>query len=405
MMSATTAFTETPAATPGASAVATTGAPGGAGAANEFQNLLAGAVIDGASPALDALLPGPAPGQTIAQLLAPKSPAAVRQPPPLQLIGGAEVSAGEMLELLNQSATLLPEASPTGSASPEELLETHETAKVEDDVLSDWLNIMIPYSVLAPQAGSQSGAISATGQGDAGTGRANLAAIPSSLQHQAGNAEGLLPDAASTDASTPTVVALERPAAAQSVAAPGAALAALAALTAVPQNNTETRDGAATGDEWMNAFGDLTAKRTPDVGVAPAPRLMMPVHDARWADALAHRLVMMAREGESVAQLRLIPQELGPLDIQISVRDGEATVHFGAAHAETRSALEASLPRLRELLAAQGLQLANASVSHQSANGGRPDRPQTVSAVSAIAEEAEAAPGSVMNTSLLDIYA
>jgi flagellar hook-length control protein FliK len=97
--------------------------------------------------------------------------------------------------------------------------------------------------------------------------------------------------------------------------------------------------------------------------------------------------------------------DLGPLDIQITVRDGEANVHFGAAHPETRSVLEASLPRLRELLGAQGLQLANASVSQQSGGQNRPEKSSGLAAIGAVAEETEVASSKVVSTSLLDIYA
>jgi flagellar hook-length control protein FliK len=97
--------------------------------------------------------------------------------------------------------------------------------------------------------------------------------------------------------------------------------------------------------------------------------------------------------------------DLGPLDIQITVRDGEASVHFAAAHQETRAVLEASMPRLRELLSAQGLQLSNASVSHQSGGQHRPDRSSGPSAVGAVAEETAANSAQVISTSLLDTYA
>jgi flagellar hook-length control protein FliK len=114
---------------------------------------------------------------------------------------------------------------------------------------------------------------------------------------------------------------------------------------------------------------------------------------------------MMARDGESVASLKLVPVDLGPLDIKISVKDGEANVHFGAAHQETRAMLEASMPRLRELLSAQGLQLANASVSHQSSGQNRPERSASPGSVNAIGEETEVTTAKLVSTSLLDIYA
>ena len=48
----------------------------------------------------------------------------------------------------------------------------------------------------------------------------------------------------------------------------------------------------------------------------------------------------MIDRGEQVASLRLTPENLGPLDVRIAVREGETTVWFGASHPETRAALE-----------------------------------------------------------------
>jgi flagellar hook-length control protein FliK len=90
-----------------------------------------------------------------------------------------------------------------------------------------------------------------------------------------------------------------------------------------------------------------------------------PVGAAGWGDELAQRLNMLIDRGDQSATLRLSPEHLGPLEVRISVRESEANVWFGAAHAETRSALEASLPRLRELLAGSGLALTQSGVSQR----------------------------------------
>ena len=95
--------------------------------------------------------------------------------------------------------------------------------------------------------------------------------------------------------------------------------------------------------------------------------LHTPVGSSEWADELSTRLTLMAERGHHTASLRLSPEHLGPLEIRISVTDDQASVWFGAAHADTRSAIEQALPRLRELFASQGLTLADAGVSHQSA--------------------------------------
>lgn len=93
--------------------------------------------------------------------------------------------------------------------------------------------------------------------------------------------------------------------------------------------------------------------------------LREPVGTAKWADALGARLTMMATRGEQHGSLRLSPEHLGPLEVQIRVQDDRASVWFGAQHADTRAALQDALPRLRELFAASGMQLGDAGVSRE----------------------------------------
>jgi len=86
----------------------------------------------------------------------------------------------------------------------------------------------------------------------------------------------------------------------------------------------------------------------------------------RWKDELGARITLMAAQGQQSGSLRLSPEHLGPLEIQITVADDKTTnVQFGAQHAETRTALQEALPRLRELFASAGLQLGDAGVSGQ----------------------------------------
>ncbi|MGH8241636.1 MAG: flagellar hook-length control protein FliK, partial [Steroidobacteraceae bacterium] len=88
-----------------------------------------------------------------------------------------------------------------------------------------------------------------------------------------------------------------------------------------------------------------------------------PVGSPAWKDEIGAHLTWMAANGKEAASLRLSPEHLGPLDIRISVDDGKASVYFGATNADTRAALEQSLPRLREMFASQGMVLADAGVS------------------------------------------
>ncbi len=81
-----------------------------------------------------------------------------------------------------------------------------------------------------------------------------------------------------------------------------------------------------------------------------------------WTTGLGDRLLTLAGPGTHSARLRLHPESLGTLDIEIKVANNTAQVWFGAQHSQTREAIEASLPQLREMFAEQGIRLAHAQV-------------------------------------------
>lgn len=111
----------------------------------------------------------------------------------------------------------------------------------------------------------------------------------------------------------------------------------------------------------------LTAHKAAEAAPqAASAEVRTPVGATGWADEIGTHLALMAANGREAASLRLSPEHLGPLEVRISMKDGDASVVFTAANPDTRSALEQSLPRLRELFASQGLVLADANVSRDS---------------------------------------
>lgn len=114
------------------------------------------------------------------------------------------------------------------------------------------------------------------------------------------------------------------------------------------------------------AMDAATANRTAALD-APVPRqIHTPVGTPGWSDELGTQLHLMADKGHSMASLRLSPEHLGPLEVQISVQDNQASVWFGSTNGDTRAALEQAMPRLRELFAAQGMSLMQSGVFNQS---------------------------------------
>jgi len=109
---------------------------------------------------------------------------------------------------------------------------------------------------------------------------------------------------------------------------------------------------------------DVTSPARP-TDAAHARPVHTPVGTPGWSEEIGTRLTMMVEQGKHTASLRLSPEHLGPLEIQISMNDDQASVYFGAAHADTRAALENALPKLREMFASQGLSLADAGVHRE----------------------------------------
>jgi flagellar hook-length control protein FliK len=87
-----------------------------------------------------------------------------------------------------------------------------------------------------------------------------------------------------------------------------------------------------------------------------------PVGSAAFADEVGARVAGLGQSGITQAQLQMNPADLGPVQVHITMQSGQASVWFGAAHADTRAALEQSLPRLRELFAGAGMPLTDSGV-------------------------------------------
>jgi len=64
--------------------------------------------------------------------------------------------------------------------------------------------------------------------------------------------------------------------------------------------------------------------------------------------------------------MHLNPPELGPLQITLTITNDQASAQFVSQHAAVREAIDAAMPRLREMLAEGGITLGNTSVSAES---------------------------------------
>ncbi|WP_076591601.1 flagellar hook-length control protein FliK [Herminiimonas arsenitoxidans] len=87
-----------------------------------------------------------------------------------------------------------------------------------------------------------------------------------------------------------------------------------------------------------------------------------------WNQALGQKVVWMVQGVQQSATLTLNPPDLGPMQVTLHVSNNQATANFTAHQPEVRHALEAAMPRLREMLNDAGIQLGQSNVSAGSPN-------------------------------------
>lgn len=110
-------------------------------------------------------------------------------------------------------------------------------------------------------------------------------------------------------------------------------------------------------------------------------KLTQPVGSQGWDQALGQKIVWMASGAQQSATLTLNPPDLGPLQVVLHVTNSHADAAFMTAQPEVKQALEAAMPKLREMLDQAGIQLGQATVStgtpNQQQNAGNQTPGQT----------------------------
>jgi flagellar hook-length control protein FliK len=120
------------------------------------------------------------------------------------------------------------------------------------------------------------------------------------------------------------------------------------------------------------ALSQAPAELLPSARPTAVLDIPVAVDTPEFAPALAQQVVWMAGKDVQIAELRIDPPELGPVEVRLQLSGDEAVVQFVSAHADVRSALEGAIARLRESLAQSGIQLGEASVGAESFRDQRP---------------------------------
>ena len=107
----------------------------------------------------------------------------------------------------------------------------------------------------------------------------------------------------------------------------------------------------------------------PAQSLGEAPSATQLADRVRLADFSAG-LERFVLKGTSKVQMRLDPPELGTVDIEIEVKDGEVFLSVRAESVEAVSALQSEMESLGESLKEQGLDLSHFELEHSDHNSG-----------------------------------
>jgi flagellar hook-length control protein FliK len=112
------------------------------------------------------------------------------------------------------------------------------------------------------------------------------------------------------------------------------------------------------------------ASQAPNASAGIVPEtslgLQTALRDPSWATDFGQKLLWFAASDKQLAQLTLNPPQLGAIEITLKIDKDSANAHFVSANADVRGAIEAALPRLREMFANAGIDLGQVSVGSES---------------------------------------
>lgn len=120
------------------------------------------------------------------------------------------------------------------------------------------------------------------------------------------------------------------------------------------------------------------------------PAMTRPLSHPAWNQEMGERIVWMSNQGISSAEIKINPQNMGPITVRIDMNQDQATISFTVQNSEVHTALEASIPKLREMLGSQNVTLADVNVSQQSSSNTNSDSSRSQQQAGQMAADASA---------------
>ena len=90
------------------------------------------------------------------------------------------------------------------------------------------------------------------------------------------------------------------------------------------------------------------------------------IDSSQWAERFSEHIIWLESQGIKSALIKLHPEDLGPLEISIKVIKDSASVSISSPNNHVRDVVDQALPRLREMMAEQGLNLGDVQIGADS---------------------------------------
>ena len=275
---------------------------------------------------------------------------------------GDAASAGDFVSLLQQQLALgvaadiaVPEIA--ANDSPIALTtsaDESDSGNTTTDIGADPSALMASLALITPPVSAP--VSTATNVGET-AGSDALTTLPDS------STQKMAPSARDTATTSDT--------AARATAATSAEESAAKFAVATPVGNEKSASAETTADTQTtdlptvhhNIHANASTHSARDVA---SPSISTPVRSQEWAAEFSQKVVWMASADKQSAQLTLNPAEMGPIEISLSIDNGNASVSFASANAEVRDSIETAMPRLREMFASAGIELGQTNVGAES---------------------------------------
>jgi flagellar hook-length control protein FliK len=148
-----------------------------------------------------------------------------------------------------------------------------------------------------------------------------------------------------------------------------------------------------------------------DATAAPTLRVSAEIGTPEFAQDVTDHVSWMVGNSLNNAKLEVNPAQLGPIEVRIAVQGNQAQISLTAHSALTRDALEASSPKLREMLGAQGFAQVSVDISQRSFQDRSPSaqsydwQPPSDRSASSAAPTSVSASTPRISSGVLDAYA